>query len=147
MEKILKGCCVVPGKSEGETIVTNQAISFWGGVDPKTGCINDPRHELFGRSISGKVLVFPFGKGSSTTSLIILELARVDKAPAAIINIKTEPILATGPVVVKHFYSKEIPVMTLDEDKFQMLKTGQHAIVNATEGYVSIKDQDIKEVA
>ncbi len=146
MEKILKGCCVVPGKSEGETIVTNQAISFWGGVDPKTGCINDPRHELFGRSISGKVLVFPFGKGSSTTSLIILELARVDKAPAAIINIKTEPILATGPVVVKHFYGKVIPLMTLAEDKFQMLKTGQHAIVNATGGYVSIKDQDIKEV-
>jgi predicted aconitase with swiveling domain len=146
MEKILKGCCVVPGKSEGETIVTSQTISFWGGVDPKTGCISDPRHELFGETVSGKVLVFPFGKGSSTTSLMILELARVDKAPAAIINMRTEPILATGPVVTKHFYGKVIPLMTLDEDKFQMLKTGQHAIVNATEGYVSIKDQDIKEV-
>lgn len=138
MEKRLKGCCVVPGKCEGEVIVTDQPISFWGGVDPKTGCINDSRHELIGKSISGKVLAFPFGKGSSTGSLIMLELARVDKAPAAIINVRTEPILATGPIVCKHFYGKEIPIVSLDEKSFRMLKTGQHAVVNATEGYIII---------
>lgn len=139
MEKILKGCCVVPGRSEGEVLCTSQPISFWGGVDPKSGCINDPRHELFGQSISDKVIVFPFGKGSSTTSLIILELVRVNKAPAAMINLRTEPILATGPIVSKHFYGKEIPVVTIDEKAFQMLKTGQRVEVNATEGKVIIK--------
>ena len=139
MEKILRGCCGLPGKCEGEMLVTSQPISFWGGVDPTTGCITDPRHELFGQSISGKVFAFPFGKGSSTTSLIILELARVNKAPAAIINLRTEPILATGPIVCKHFYGKEIPIITLDEGAFQMLKTGQHVMVNATEGKVVIK--------
>jgi len=138
MEKKLTGRCVVPGKCEGQVMVSAQPISFWGGVDPETGCINDPRHELFGLSISGKVLAFPFGKGSSTGSLIVLELARVDKAPAAIINIRTEPILATGPIVIKHFYGKEIPVVTLSDDAFKMLKTGQHVRVNATEGYVII---------
>jgi len=140
MEKALKGWCVVPGQCQGEVVVTSQPISFWGGVDPKTGCINDPRHELFGQSISGKVLAFPFGKGSSTTSLIILELVRVDKAPAAIVNIRTEPILATGPIVSKHFYGKEIPVLTLDEEAFRLLKTGQHAVVNATGGELIIAD-------
>ena len=142
MEEILKGRCVVPGHGEGEVIVTAQPISFWGGVDPETGCINDPRHELMGQSISGKVLAFPFGKGSSTGSLIMLELARVDKAPAAIINVRTEPILATGPIVSKHFYGKEIPIVTLDEEAFRMLKTGQHAIVNAAEGTVIISAYD-----
>jgi predicted aconitase with swiveling domain len=140
MEEILRGCCVVPGKCEGEILVSSQPISFWGGVDPVTGCINDPRHDLFGQSISGKVLVFPFGKGSSTTSLIILELARVDKAPAAIINLRTEPILATGPIVCKHLYGKEIPVVTLDEGAFQILKTGQHVVVNASGGEVILKE-------
>lgn len=139
MEKKLRGRCVVPGKSEGEILVSSQPISFWGGVDPTTGCINDSRHDLLGQSISGKVLVFPFGKGSSTTSLIIVELARVDKAPAAMINLRTEPILATGPIVCKHLYGKEIPIVTLDEGAFQMLKTGQHVVVNATEGEVVIK--------
>jgi predicted aconitase with swiveling domain len=141
MAKKLKGCCVVPGECQGELIVTNQPISFWGGVDPKTGCINDPGHELFGQSISGKVLAFPFGKGSSTTSLIILELARVGKTPLAIINVRTEPILATGPIVSKHFYGKEIPIVSLDGDSFQTLKTGRHATVNATEGCVIIQER------
>jgi len=129
---------VVPGIAGGEVLMTSQPISFWGGVDPATGLINDPRHELFNQSVAGKVLVFPFGKGSSTGSLIFLELVRVNKSPAAIVNIRTEPILATGPIVCKHFYGKDIPIISLDETSFQMLQTGQHATVNATEGFISI---------
>ncbi len=129
---------MVPGVASGEVLTTAQPISFWGGVDPATGLINDPRHELFNQSIAGKILVFPFGKGSSTGSLIILELARVNKSPAAIVNIRTEPILATGPIVCKHFYGKEIPIISLDKNSFQMLQTGQHATVNATEGLIVI---------
>ncbi len=140
MEKKITGCCVVPGIAAGEVLVTSQPISFWGGVDPETGLVNDPRHELFSQSISGKVLVFPFGKGSSTGSLIMLELARVDKAPAAIINVRTEPILATGPIVCKHFYGKEIPIISLDEDSFRMLETGQHVTFNATEKNIVIRN-------
>ncbi len=138
MEKKIKGCCVVPGVVKGEVLTTSQPISFWGGVDPASGLINDPRHELFNQSVTGKVLVFPFGKGSSTGSLIILELARVDKAPAAIVNVRTEPILATGPIVCKHFYGKEIPIISFDEKSFQKLQTGQHVTVNATEGIVIV---------
>jgi predicted aconitase with swiveling domain len=118
--------------------MTAQPISFWGGVDPATGLINDPRHELFNQSVAGRVLVFPFGKGSSTGSLIFLELVRVNKSPAAIVNIRTEPILATGPIVCKHFYGKEIPIISLDENSFQMLQTGQHVTVNATAGLIVI---------
>ena len=138
MEKTIEGCTVVPGIAKGEVLTTSQPISFWGGVDPATGLINDPRHELFKQSVAGKVLVFPFGKGSSTGSLIILELVRVNKSPAAIVNIRTEPILATGPIVCKHFYGKEIPIISLDENSFQTLQTGQHATVNATEGFIVI---------
>jgi predicted aconitase with swiveling domain len=138
VEKKIKGCAVVPGIAGGEVLMTSQPISFWGGVDPATGLINDPRHELFNQSVAGKVLVFPFGKGSSTGSLIFLELVRVNKSPAAIVNIRTEPILATGPIVCKHFYGKEIPIISVGENAFQMLQTGQHATVNATEGFISI---------
>ena len=139
MEKTLKGRCIVPGKGEGDVLVTSQPISFAGGVDPKTGKINDPRHELFGAPVSGKVLVFPFGKGSSATSLILLELARLAMAPAAIINLRTEPILATGSILCKHFYGQEIPILNLDEKIFRMLKTGTRVVVDATEGKVIVK--------
>jgi uncharacterized protein len=132
----LAGCGVVPGIAKGEVLVTSQPISFWGGVDPASGLINDPRHDLFGQSVAGKVLVFPFGKGSSTGSLIMLELARVDKAPAAIVNVRTEPILATGPIVSNHFYGRQIPIISLDENSFRQLETGQVVTVNASKNLI-----------
>ena len=140
MGKKLKGHCIVPGKASGNILASTHSISFWGGVDPRTGCINDPRHELFQKSVAGKVLAFPFGKGSSTGSLIMLELVRVGKAPAAIVNLRTEPILATGPIVSRHFYGKEIPIIALTEKAFSFLETGQFAIVNATEGCVNLEN-------
>ena len=104
----LHGCRITPGSARGEVLVTSEPISFWGGVDPANGRIIDPRHELFGQTVCGKVLAFPYGKGSSTTSLIILELLQVGKAPAAIINVHTEPILATGPVVSRIFFDRNL---------------------------------------
>jgi predicted aconitase with swiveling domain len=138
VEQKIEGCGLVPGTAKGEVLVTSQSISFWGGVDPATGAINDPRHELFGHSVTGKVLAFPFGKGSSTGSLIMLELIRIDKAPAAIVNIRTEPILATGPIVGHHFYGRQIPIISLEKDSFQQLQTGQLATVNASENFIVI---------
>lgn len=119
--------CIWPGINRGQLLSTRQPISFWGCVDPATGQIADKRHDLFGESVSERVLVFPFGKGSSTGSLMILELLRLNLAPAAIINIRTEPLLATGPVVGKHFYGKTFPIVNVDEADFDILKTGIHA--------------------
>jgi predicted aconitase with swiveling domain len=136
----LNGCKIAPGRARGEVLVTAEPISFWGGVDPKTGGIIDPRHELFGRKVCDKVLAFPYGKGSSTTSLIMLELLRVGKAPAAIINVHTEPILATGSIVGRIFYGRELPMITLSEKDFKRLKTGQQVVVDAERGVVQISD-------
>ncbi len=138
MEQKIAGCGVVSGTAKGEVLVTSESISFWGGVDPTSGAINDPRHELFEQSVAGKVLAFPFGKGSSTGSLIMLELVRVDKAPAAILNMRTEPILAAGPIVAKHFYGQKIPILSLDASSFSKLKTGQSVTVNATDDHIVI---------
>jgi predicted aconitase with swiveling domain len=110
--------CILPGSNRGQLLSTHQPISFWGCVDPVTGNISDRRHELFGESISEKVLVFPFGKGSSTGSLMILELL----------------------VVGKHFYGKTFPIVNVAEPDFKLLKTGIYAeIVSQKKGsYVRI---------
>ena len=135
----LHGCKITPGSARGEVLVTSEPISFWGGVDPASGRIIDPRHELFGQTVCGKVLAFPYGKGSSTTSLIILELLQVSKAPAAIINVHTEPILATGPVVSRIFFDRNLPMMTLTEKDFNRLNTGQQVVVDADSSVVQIQ--------
>ena len=119
--------CILPGTNRGRLLSTRQPISFWGCVDPATGNISDKRHELFGESISEKILAFPFGKGSSTGSLMVLVLLRLNLAPAAIMIIRTEPLLATGPVVGKHFYGKTFPIVNVAESDFKLLKTGIYA--------------------
>jgi predicted aconitase with swiveling domain len=138
MDLVLKGSAVVPGRAAGTVLKSDHSISFWGGVDPHTGRIIDPRHDLFGQPIASRVLAFPVGKGSSTGSLILLELARVGLAPAAIVNVRCEPILATGPIVVKHFYGLEIPVLTLSAEDFARLETDQQARVDAGAGEIVI---------
>jgi uncharacterized protein len=60
---ILRGRPVVPGIAEGEALVTREAISGWGGIDPATGTIIERRHELCGQSFTGKVLVYPAPRG------------------------------------------------------------------------------------
>lgn len=127
----ITGVCICPGKGRGQILATREPISFWGCVDPATGKISDKRHELYGQSVSKKILIFPFGKGSSTGSLMILELLRLDLAPAAIINLRTETLLATGSVVGKHFYGKTFPIVNVPDEAFLKLRTGLFAKVEA----------------
>ena len=46
---------IAKGKDSGELIISSEPISFLGGVDPKTGIVIDPNHELKGQSIKDKV--------------------------------------------------------------------------------------------
>ena len=64
------------GKAEGELIVSSEAISFLGGVDPETGVVIDPNHELKGESIKGKVLFID--SPSSVDELVNGQMVEVD---------------------------------------------------------------------
>jgi len=86
----LKAHIVSRGSANGEALVTSQPISFLGSVDPMTGIVVEKGHELSGKSIKGKVLVFPSGKGSTVGSYVIYQLKKNGVAPSAMINIKTE---------------------------------------------------------
>jgi predicted aconitase with swiveling domain len=130
---ILKGRKVMGGKAEGEALVSAEPVSFYGGVDPITGCITEPGHCCCGENITGKVFVFPIGKGSTVGSYVIYRMKKLGTAPAAIINIETEAILATGCVI------SDIPLVDkLDQDPIEVIKTGMLVRVEADEGIVEI---------
>ena len=112
----LKGRAIWRGWARGEALVSNQPISFYGGVDPETGKIIEKGHELEGRSIAGKILIFPYGKGSTVGSYIILRLKRRRLAPRAIVNLRCEPIIAVGAIIA------EIP--TIDKIDISMIRDG-----------------------
>jgi predicted aconitase with swiveling domain len=93
---------LVPGSSgEGEALVLDAPISFWGGVDPKTGRIADVRHPQCGKSIAGRVLFLPGTIGSSSASAVLLELTHNGHAPAALVLHEPEAILLLGLVVAR----------------------------------------------
>ncbi len=90
---------VACGSARGPALVTREAISFLGNVDAETGRVVDPAHELFGQCIAGKVLIFPGGKGSTVGSYVIYQLKKRGLAPVAMINIRSEPIVAVGAII------------------------------------------------
>lgn len=96
---MLKGRIIYKGTAEGDALVASHPISFYGGVDPETGDIIERDHELRGESLVGRVLVFPYGKGSTVGSYILYRLAKKGLAPAAIINEKCETIVAVGAII------------------------------------------------
>ena len=93
------GRVIYKGRAEGEALVTQMGISFFGGVDPDTGIVVERGHELEGQTISGKVLVFPTGKGSTVGSYTLYRLKQNGNAPVAIINAECETITAVGCII------------------------------------------------
>ena len=103
----LEGRAIYGGRAEGSALVSSNPMSFYGGVNPDTGEVLERGSELKGQSVKGKVLVFPYGKGSTVGSYVLYRLAKNGVAPAAIINAKCETIVAVGAII------SEIPCVDL----------------------------------
>ncbi|TET25098.1 MAG: DUF126 domain-containing protein [Candidatus Bathyarchaeum sp.] len=125
----LKGRIISKGIAEGEALTTTQPISFYGGVDPETSEILEKGHELQGKRIKGKILVFPTGKGSTVGSYTLYRLKKGGVAPAGIINRECETVVAVGAII------SEIPCV--DEVDISQIKTGD--TVRIENGVVTIK--------
>jgi len=133
MKLVLRGRRVSPGRAGGEALVTKDSIGFNFGVDPDTGTIVERGHELEGRSVAGKILVFPSGKGSTGGSFSIYQLGVLGTAPKAMINVRSETIVAVGAVMA------HIPLVDrLDSDPIETIKNGDYVEVDADKGIVTI---------
>ncbi len=124
----MKGRSIYPGKVEGEALVSKEPLGFYGCVNPKTGVVIEKGHELEGKSVKGKILVFPCGKGSTVGSYVIYGLVANKVAPKAIINKETETIVATGVIL------GGIPCV--DRIDISEIKTGDKLKVDAEAGTV-----------
>ncbi len=140
MARVLTGRPVVPGSAEGEALVSAEPISFWGALDPRTGEIIDRRSGLAGRCVTGRVFVFPGGKGSSTGSAVLLESIRAGTAPAGIINLRTDPMAALGAIVADELYGRSLPIVVLPEGAFGSIKDGDQLAIEP-DGTVRVHPQ------
>lgn len=127
---ILTGRKISPGLASGEALVTTMGISFYGGVDPETGCVVEKGHELEGQSIAGRVLVFPTGKGSTVGSYTLYRLKKAGRAPVAILNAEAETITAVGCII------SDIPCV--DRVPLEQIQTGMRIRVDGEAGRVEV---------
>jgi predicted aconitase with swiveling domain len=109
----LQGRSIFPGKVQGEALVTSQAISFFGGVDPETGTVVERGHALEGKSIAGRILVFPTGKGSTVGSYTLYRLKHNGHAPLAILNAECETITAVGCIIAEIVCVDQLPIQKI----------------------------------
>jgi hypothetical protein len=123
---------LVSGEASGRALVLDTPLSLWGGLDPETGDIIDQRHPQWGQNVTGRVLVMPVGKGSSSASSILLEAVRLDKAPAAIVLAEPDGILALGAAVARELYGRAPAVVVADPVTYQGIRDG--AMVEVADG-------------
>jgi len=129
----LEGRVIRAGRAEGVALVSLEPIGFLGGVDPDTGMVIEPGHPLQGQDITGRVLVFPCGKGSTVGSYTILRLRYSGHAPLAIINRESEAIVAVGAIIA------DIPMV--DQVDIECIHTGDWVCIE--NGLVMVwKDED-----
>ena len=124
---------VSAGKAEGEAVVYNGPFSFMGDMDPATGIVPVPRHQLQGKSLVNKVFVFTTGKGSSAGDSIAWIAKQNGNAPAAIICLESEPVLS-GALIATEIPAVDRP----DKDIFQLINTGDYVKVDATHGIIEV---------
>jgi len=121
---------IVRGKTRGTILVSKNPINFLGGVDKKTGRIRDEKHDLFGKILANKILVFPYGIGSSVGAYTIYSLKYNKCAPIAMICLKADLTTASGCAI------SNIPLLVAEKEEYDSLKDGQDVFVDAIDGKI-----------
>lgn len=129
----MRGRVLAAGEAEGTALVLDEPLSLWGGVDPGSGLVIDPRHPQAGVSVSGRVLRMPAARGSSSSSSVLAEAVRAGTAPAAILLGELDLILAVGAVVAEELYGVRIPILVLEAPDLADIRDGAQVRVTGSE--------------
>jgi predicted aconitase with swiveling domain len=134
----LPGDPMVAGSARGAVLRLDRPLSFWGGVDPRSGRIVDVHHPQHGAVVTDRVLVMANASGSSSSSSVLLECVRLGTAPAALVMRAVDPILPVGAAVAHELYGRGPAVVRLDD--LEPLRDGVDASI-APDGTVTIPDR------
>ena len=103
--------CYTGGEANGDALVLAEPLSFWGGIDAVTGLIIDRSHPDLGTCVTGRILVMPGARGSSSASSVLAEALRLGTGPAGIVLAEADPILTVGAIVAKSLYGCVCPIV------------------------------------
>jgi predicted aconitase with swiveling domain len=121
---MMDGRILVDGRAEGRALVLDEPLSFWGGLDPETGTIVEVGHPQWGAVVTGRILVMPSGRGSSSSSTVLAEALRLGTGPAGIVLGEPDEIIAIGALVAAELYGKDVPVVVAVGDELSLVADG-----------------------
>jgi predicted aconitase with swiveling domain len=128
-----EGRSLVAGEARGLALVLDEPLSFWGGVDPETGRVIDVHHPQLGVMVTGRVLVMPSGRGSSSSSSVLVESIHAGTGPVAIVMREPDPIIALGAIVVRELFGTRFPVVVVNEATYRSLRNDSIVVVRASD--------------
>ncbi|MFK0276949.1 aconitase X [Ensifer sp. NPDC090286] len=132
MTQSISARSILSGSADGPVIATEEALSFWGGVDPATGRVIDVHHPLHGLCLTGGILMMPSSRGSCTGSGVLLDMALTGRAPAALVFSEAEDVLTLGALIAAEMFGKPLPVLRLSRDAFKALSQAKTARISDT---------------
>ncbi|HEV7304667.1 aconitase X [Ensifer sp.] len=130
MTQAISARSILSGSADGPIIATEEALSFWGGVDPATGRVIDVHHPLHGLCLTGGILMMPSSRGSCTGSGVLLDMALTGRAPAALVFCEAEDVLTLGALIAAEMFGKSLPVLRLSYDAFKALSQAKSARIS-----------------
>ncbi len=127
----LQGTTIVKGEIEGEALVIPFPVSFLGMVNTENGTFEIPGSEYDGSTIKNKILIYPFGKGSSGDAIRMWRLQKFDQSPSAILFDKPEPVHIQGAMLLN------VPsAFGFEESLIDAIETGDR--INISDGVITI---------
>ena len=108
----------------GRALVLDEGLSLWGGMDPASGELIDTHHPQRGATLTGRVVVMPSGRGSSSSASVLAEAVRAGTAPSAILLAEPDLILAIGSAVAEELYGIIVPILVLQASELARIKDG-----------------------
>lgn len=134
MEKNYNCHKISEGIATGEVLFSKDDFCFY-LVDPKTGIVIEKNHCLEGKSISGKILVFPNGKGSSVVQADgMYQLKATGMEPKAMIIKNPDTTLVASAIIM------ETPMVDkVDEKFYQEAADGDLISVDANNGIIKFE--------
>ena len=114
-------------------LVSKDAICFY-LVEPETGVVKERNHDAFGKSVVGKVLIMPSGKGSSVVQLDgLYKLMMRNNGPAAIVVQEADTVLVAAAAAM------EMPMVhRVDPEFFPDVERGMNIALDVEQGTITI---------
>ncbi len=107
---------MVAATAEGISLVLEEPLSWWGGIDSASGAVIDRHHPQYGAETSGRILILPHGRGSSGGSAVLAESIRAGTGPAGLVLRAVDPILVVGLLAAVELYpGRPCPLVVVAE--------------------------------